>query len=93
MQETETFYWKNETGEIKEHHISEFGTFLDKGEGHCVTGMEYRETIPSPTQYLDTHRPLAREVVDQGSTPEKEVVDKHTSNVHNVCNEIPTSIR
>lgn len=74
MRETETFYWKNENGEITEHHISKFRDYLDKGEGCCVTGMEYQQTIESPTQYLDLHGKEGRQVVDQGSTPEKKVI-------------------
>lgn len=74
MRETETFYWKNETGTIEEHHISEFGTFLETKEGRCVTAMEYQQKQESYPQPPTTYRQMEREVVDQGSAPEKEVV-------------------
>lgn len=74
MRETETFYWKNENGEIKEHHISEFRTFLERETGSCVSSVEYRQTIEQNAQLPSLHGMEGRKVVDQGSTPEKEII-------------------
>lgn len=74
MKETETFYWKDENGEIERHHISEFGAFLERGSGHCVSGVEQGQEASSYPEPPTAYREISWNVVDQGSTPEKEVV-------------------
>lgn len=74
MKETEIFYWKNETGDIEEHHISEFRTFLERGSGSCVTFVEFEQREKPSSEPASVDRALPWEVVDQGSTPEKEVI-------------------
>lgn len=75
MKESETFYWKNENGKIEEHHISEFRDFLDKGEGHCVTGMEYKQAKEPPTESSRPDRVVAGYILlPRSRAEEKEVV-------------------
>ena len=74
MRETETFYWKNENGEITEHHISEFRDFLQR-EGTCVTVMEYKQAKEPRDESPRTDGVVAGYILlPRGREEEKEIV-------------------
>jgi len=71
MKETEIFYWRHEDGTIEAHHISEFGSFLERETGTCVASMEYIKATKPDAQPFIIHREGSRDVVDKGSATEK----------------------
>lgn len=74
MKEAETFYWKNENGEITEHNISEFGTFLERETGSCVSSVEYKQKEQSRPERTGAHGMVEGNVLSQrGGTKEKEI--------------------
>lgn len=74
MKETETFYWKNEKGETEERSISEYRIYLDFGSGNTLTGVEQKQGTESYPKPPTAYRQIPWKVVDQGSTPEKEII-------------------